>query len=54
VAVAAGVDGAPTYTVNANPLVVGSSGNRFFFVDQSGVITFNSAAAAGPADQPVQ
>ena len=54
VAVPGGIDGASLYLVNANPLVVGSSGNRFFFVDQSGVITFNAAGAAGPADNPVQ
>ena len=53
-AVPGGVDGAPTYTCNANPLVVGSSGNRFFYVDQSGVITFDPAGAADAADPPVQ
>ncbi len=54
VAVPTGVDGASLYTCNANPLVVGSSGNRFFFVDQSGVITFDPAGAADATDNPVQ
>ncbi len=49
-----GVDGAPRFTGNGNPLVPGASGNRFFFCDESGLITFNSAVVAGPADLPVQ
>lgn len=55
VAAPGGVDGAPTYTANAQPLQPNGSGIRTFFVDQSGVITFrNDGAAAGPNDQPVQ
>ena len=54
VTVNTGVDGAPRFTANANPLVVGASGNRFFFTDESGLITFLMGAAAGPADNPVQ
>ena len=52
--VGAGPDGAPLFTANGNPLVPGSSGNRYFFTDQSGLITFNQGAAAGPGSLPVQ
>ena len=48
-----GADGAPMYTAVADPLSA-NTGTRHFFVDQSGVITFNSAATATAADNPVQ
>jgi type IV pilus assembly protein PilA len=41
------------YTVNGDPKVVGSSGQRHFFSDQSLVIRFNAVAAAGPADPAI-
>jgi prepilin-type N-terminal cleavage/methylation domain-containing protein len=47
-------DGAPTYTVTGNPQLPGSSGNRYFFADNSGVIRFNNGAAATVASNPVQ
>ena len=44
-------DGAiDTYTLNANPSVPGQSGGRFFYTDQSGVITYAYSSAAGPSD----
>lgn len=42
-----------TYTINANPVAVGTTGQRYFFVDQTGVIRFNMIAPAGPADPPI-
>ena len=41
------------YGCNADPLSIGSSGNRYFFVDESGLITFNTSAPAGPLDRSV-
>src|SRR5579864_6777564 len=43
-----------TYTLQADPLTPSITGTRHFFVDASGVIRCHSAAAAGPADAPVQ
>jgi len=42
-----------SYTLNANPVVPGSSGIRFFYTDQSGVITYAYGAAAGVSDNPL-
>jgi hypothetical protein len=41
------------YSVNANPVEVGVSGERFFYVDETGVIRANNQQAAGPTDPPV-
>ena len=50
-----GVDGGPSFIANGVPLLVGSSGNRAFYSDQSGLITFAAGAGpAGPGDNPVQ
>ncbi len=49
-----GVPGAPRYTANGNPINLGSSGNRGFFCDESGLITFVFGNGAGPGDTPVQ
>ena len=51
-----GTTGTPivTYTVNANPVVMGQTGQRSFFSDQSGVIRYNPAAAASITDSPLQ
>jgi len=38
-----------TYTANADPTVPGTTGQRHFFTDQSGVIRFDPAAAATAA-----
>ncbi len=42
------------YTVNAGPITFGQSGQRYFYSDQSGVIRFNSGAAATVNDSPLQ
>jgi type IV pilus assembly protein PilA len=41
------------YSCNADPITPGRTGNRHFFVDESGVITFNPTAAAAATDNPV-
>jgi hypothetical protein len=41
------------YTVNANPAVVGVTGQRFFFCDETGVIRYNQLAVATVADSPL-
>lgn len=43
-----------TYTVNADPVTRGQTGQRSFFSDQSGVIRFNATAAAALTDPPIQ
>jgi type IV pilus assembly protein PilA len=43
-----------TYTVNANPVTRGQTGQRSFFSDQSGVIRYNASAAAAVTDNPLQ
>ncbi|MBI3404412.1 MAG: prepilin-type N-terminal cleavage/methylation domain-containing protein [Acidobacteria bacterium] len=43
----------PTYTTNADPQTRGTTGQRSFFTDQSGVIRFNTSAAAVAADTPI-
>jgi prepilin-type N-terminal cleavage/methylation domain-containing protein len=53
------VSSAPTngkiwiYTINANPVVPGQTGGRYFFTDQSGVIRYNSGAAATISSPPI-
>jgi type IV pilus assembly protein PilA len=42
-----------TYTINANPAVPGSTGTRYFFTDQSGVIRGDTVAAT-VASPPLQ
>jgi prepilin-type N-terminal cleavage/methylation domain-containing protein len=42
--------GFATYTINADPVAPRTTGQRHFFVNQTGVIRFNMAAAAGPGD----
>jgi type IV pilus assembly protein PilA len=41
------------YTVNANPVVVGATGQRFFFCNETGVIRYNNVAVATVADSPL-
>jgi prepilin-type N-terminal cleavage/methylation domain-containing protein len=47
-------DAPTTYAVNGDPVSPGSSGNRHFFSDLSGVIRFNTTAIAGAGDQPLE
>jgi len=42
------------YTVTANPSSRGTSGQRGFYTDQSGVIRSNSTGTAGSGDSPLQ
>ena len=42
------------FTVNGNPATPGQTGSRYFFVDQSGVIRADPAAAATVASNPIQ
>jgi hypothetical protein len=41
------------YSVTADPKTPGVTGNRHFFVDESGVITFNARTTASANDEPV-
>ena len=43
-----------TYTSKGDPVTRGSTGQRSFFSDESGVIRFNAAAAATIKDNPIQ
>ena len=43
----------PTYTVNADPVTAGTTGQRHFFTDQSGVVRADPAAAATVASTPI-
>ncbi len=43
-----------TYTVNGDPITPGTTGQRHFFTDQSGVIRYNTTVAATVADPPIQ
>ena len=45
--------GTNTFVVNSNPVTPGSTGNRYFFSDESGVIRFATAAAATVASSPL-
>jgi type IV pilus assembly protein PilA len=42
------------YTLNSDPANRGTTGQRSFFSDQSGVIRYNGSAAATVADLPLQ
>jgi len=41
------------WNCTADPTTPTTTGDRFFFVDQSGVIRFNATAQAGVGDQPI-
>jgi type IV pilus assembly protein PilA len=42
-----------TYSLNADPQVVNSTGTRHFYTDQTGVIRANETVTAGPSDTPI-
>lgn len=42
------------YAVTANPVVPGSSGQRYFYTDQTSVIRYNNSTTAGPSDSAIQ
>ena len=41
------------YSISADPVSRGSTGERSFWMDQSGVVRYNSTASATVADEPV-
>ena len=41
------------FTCNADPLLPGETGTRYFFIDSSGVIRFSTTGTATSADMPV-
>ncbi len=43
-----------SYSVSADPIVVGNTGQRHFYADQTCVIRENPSVAAGPSDNPIQ
>ena len=43
-----------TFAVNANPVTPGTSGQRSFYSDQTGVIRYNQSGAASATDSPLQ
>ena len=45
---------AETFTLNAAPTVIGKTGTRRFYSDETGVIRANAAAQAGPGDPAVE
>ena len=45
---------ADSFTCLADPVSVGKTGNRYFFVNEDGKITANMTQEAGPGDPPVQ
>jgi Tfp pilus assembly protein PilE len=42
-----------TYTVKADPVTPGTTGQRHFFTDQTGVIRADTAAAATATSTPI-
>ncbi|MBU2541032.1 MAG: type II secretion system GspH family protein [Candidatus Omnitrophica bacterium] len=42
------------FTATAAPSTVGTTGNRYFFVDESGVVRYASGAAATSASSPIE
>ena len=45
---------AQAYSVTADPITPGTTGDRHFYADQTAVIRQNLTAAAGPSDGPIQ
>jgi type IV pilus assembly protein PilA len=42
-----------SYTINANPVVPGQTGGRYFFTDQTGVIRYTSGGPATISSPPI-
>ena len=42
-----------SYTLNANPLTVGTTGQNYYYTDQSAVIRQNTSQTAGSGDSPI-
>ena len=49
-----GCAGDNTYTVNAAPVTAGTTGQRYFYTDQTGVIRYNATGAASNTSAPLQ
>ena len=49
-----GCAGWNTYTVNAAPATPGTTGQRYFYTDQTGVIRYNATGAASKTSSPLQ
>lgn len=45
---------AQSYTINADPTIAGTTGDKHFYTDQTAVIRFNTSMPAGPNDAPIQ
>jgi len=45
--------GANAFTINAAPLTAGSTGTRYFFSDESGVIRYDTGGAADNSSNPL-
>jgi len=43
-----------SFTLNADPITPGTTGKRYFYVDESGVIRAKTGGAAGPSDPPIE
>jgi prepilin-type N-terminal cleavage/methylation domain-containing protein len=41
------------YSITANPITVGVTGQRYFFTDQTGVIRYNLTTTASSSDNPL-
>ena len=47
-------NGNPTaYTLNANPLTLGTTGQNYYYTDQSAVIRQNTSATSSSSDSPI-
>jgi prepilin-type N-terminal cleavage/methylation domain-containing protein len=42
-----------SYTINANPITVGTTGKNYYYTDQVGVIRQNDTTVAGSTDSPL-
>jgi prepilin-type N-terminal cleavage/methylation domain-containing protein len=42
-----------SYSITANPITVGKTGNNYYYTDQVGVIRQNTTAEAGSTDSPL-
>ncbi len=45
--------GTTTWDCEADPTVLGTDGDRYFYVDQTGIIRFSSTATAAATDPPI-
>jgi type IV pilus assembly protein PilA len=45
---------AQAYSINADPTIAGTTGDKHFYTDQTAVIRYNTTTAAGPTDPPIQ